>query len=249
MRKLFEYPLSAITLLVLGLLLVFFHPIQVISRNLFGYAAHKNTVDILNLFILRSLWIMGARISFHGFEHIPANRTLIIVANHQSAYDVPPVIWGFRKYHPKFISKIELGKHIPSISYNLRYGGSVIIDRKSGSQSIKEIYKLGQWIAERHYSACLFPEGTRTKTGRVNKFHPAGFKALLRTAPGALVVPFVIDGNYQLQPKGLFPMRFGVRIRYTALEPIEPGNTPTEELLEKIEMAIRESVHSNASLH
>jgi 1-acyl-sn-glycerol-3-phosphate acyltransferase len=242
MRKIVEYPLSFIALLALGFLLVLFHPAQVVARKLFGYHAHKKTVDLLNLCILRSLWIMGARISFHGFKRILEGRPLIIVANHQSAYDVPPVIWGFRKYHPKFISKKELGKHIPSISYNLRYGGSVIIDRQSGAQAIKEIYRMGQRMVDRNFSVCLFPEGTRTRTGAVNRFHPAGFKALLRTVPTALVVPFVIDGNHRLQPSGLFPMRFGVRIRYTVLEPIEPDGRQPEEVLLEVETAIRDAL-------
>ena len=66
----------------------------------------------------------------------------MIVANHQSMNDIPPIIWYLRKHHPKFVSKMELGKGIPSVSYNLVHGGSVLIDRKNSKQAIGQIGKL-----------------------------------------------------------------------------------------------------------
>ena len=68
---------------------------------------------------------------------------LIIVSNHQSMNDIPPIIWYMRKYHPKFVSKIELGKGIPSVSYNLRHGGSALIDRKDSKQALVAIARFG----------------------------------------------------------------------------------------------------------
>ena len=101
--------LTPLYLLVFGLLLVLFHPVQVLCRSLGGYGAHKRSVDILNLLIVRSLFILGTDISFRGAGQLPPGRPLIVVANHQSLFDIPPVIWGFRRHHPKFIAKIELG--------------------------------------------------------------------------------------------------------------------------------------------
>jgi 1-acyl-sn-glycerol-3-phosphate acyltransferase len=140
--------LTPLYLLVFGLLLVLFHPVQVLCRSLGGYGAHKRSVDILNLLIVRSLFILGTDISFRGAGQLPPGRPLIVVANHQSLFDIPPVIWGFRRHHPKFIAKIELGKGIPSISYNLRHGGSALIDRGKPLQSVREIGKLGRYIEQ-----------------------------------------------------------------------------------------------------
>jgi 1-acyl-sn-glycerol-3-phosphate acyltransferase len=47
-----------------------------------------------------------------------------------------------RDFHCKFVSKKELGKGIPSVSYNLRHGGSALIDRKDPKQAIPEIKKI-----------------------------------------------------------------------------------------------------------
>ena len=74
-----------------------------------------------------------------------------------------------RKHHPKFVSKMELGKGIPSVSYNLSHGGSVLINRKDSRQSLTEIAKLGSYIEKHNRTAVIFPEGTRSKTGHTQK--------------------------------------------------------------------------------
>ena len=139
MLKLLSYPLTVIFFLLFGLVLVIFHPIQWLCLKVFGYNAHKKSVSILNWFIMRCTNVLGTRYSFKNDQNIPTDRPLIIVTNHQSMYDIPPIIWYMRKYHPKFVSKIELGKGIPSVSYNLRHGGSALIDRKDPKQSITEL--------------------------------------------------------------------------------------------------------------
>ena len=242
MIKIFATVLSIIHYTVFGLILVLFHPVQVIAFKVFGYKAHKITVDALNFLLVQNFFTLFCRPTFHGFNKLPQNRPLIIVSNHQSMYDVPPVAWFFRKHHVKFISKKELGKSLPSVSYNLRHGGSVLIDRKSGSQSIREIFKLGKKMEKRNWSACLFPEGTRSKNGRLKQFHPAGLKTLLKSSPSALIVPFAIDGNYKFHRFGKFPLNIGIRLKYTALEPIERKDLSAEELSNLIKDKIQEAL-------
>lgn len=239
MRKILGYIFTPIYFLVFGILLGIFHPLQVIAWKLGGYPAQKRTVEILNFFLIRSLIILGSIPKFRGFEKIPEDKPLIIVSNHQSQYDIPPVVVGFRKNYPKFISKIELGKGIPSISYNLRKGGSALIDRKNRGQAIKEIIKLGRHIEENNYSACIFPEGTRSKDGRVKQFKVGGIGTLLKTSPSAVIVPFAVDGNYQLQK---FPMGFGVKLKYTVLDPIDRTNKTAEEIAALCELAIKKEL-------
>ena len=180
-------------------------------------------------------------VEFRGFEKLPQGKPLIIVSNHQSQYDIPPVVVGFRKHFPKFISKIELGKGIPSISYNLRKGQSALIDRKNRSQAIKEIIKLGRHIEANNYSACIFPEGTRAKDGKVKKFKVGGIETLLKTSPSAAVVPFAINGNHLLQLNG-FPMGIGEKLTYTVLDPIYRENRSAEEIANLCEEAIKKEL-------
>jgi len=236
MKKILAYILSSIYFLTFGLLLGVFHILQLLAWNLGGYQVQKRTVEMLNLLLMKSLIIVGSMPKIIGGKNLPTDKPLIIVSNHQSQYDIPPVVVGFKKHFPKFISKIELGHGIPSISYNLRKGGSALIDRKNRGQAIKEIIKLGRHIEANNYSACIFPEGTRSKDGKVKTFKVGGISTLLKMAPSAVVVPFAVDGNYRIQK---FPMDIGVKLSYTILDPIDRENKTAEEITELCELAIK----------
>ncbi len=239
MKTVLSYLLSPLYLLLFGLTLIIFHPIQVVLRLLGGYHPRKKSVDILNFILVYGLTIVGAKIKFKGFKNLPKDRPFIIVSNHQNTFDIPPIVVGFRKHHPKYVSKIELGKGIPSISYNLRHGGSALIDRKNPRQSVTEIMKLGKHIEKEKYCASIFPEGTRSKDGKVKKFQHAGIASLLKYAPSALIVPFVIDGNSELMKKGYFPLTFGTKLSYTVLPAIDPSGRDIKELTLEIENKIK----------
>jgi len=239
MKKLLSYISTPLFYFSFILALVVFHPIQVICRTLFGYKAHKVSVDILNYILMRLVILIGFRIKFNNRVNLPTNRPIIVVSNHQGTYDIPPIVWMFRKHHPKFISKIELAKNLPSISYNLRHSGAALINRKNRNQALAEIRKLGKLIADNNYCACIFAEGTRSRTGKLKQFKSGGLATLLEEAPNALVVPFVVDGNYKIEKNGKFPLSFGEKGSYTVLDPIEPSAYTAEELTAKIEKLIR----------
>ena len=81
MRKLLAYPLTVLYLIVFGMTLLIFHPIQWICFNGFGYQAHKKSVDILQLLLVRCLHILGTRFTWNNPYQIPKNKPLIIVSN------------------------------------------------------------------------------------------------------------------------------------------------------------------------
>ncbi len=238
MKKIVAYLLSVIHYFVFITTVIVSHPIQFVAYNVFGYKAHKRIIDVLNFLLVQTSYLLLCRPTFHGFKNLPKGKPFIIVSNHQSMYDIPPIGWAFRKHHAKYISKKELGKNLSGISYNLRKGGSVLIDRKNGSQSIREIIKLGKRMEKENWSACIFPEGSRSKTGELRKFQEAGFKTLLKASPNALIVPFVVNGNYKLHKWGQFPLNFGIRLKYTVLEPIDRNSFESEHLLEIVKEKI-----------
>src|SRR6056297_2821528 len=139
MQKMLSYIVTPFFFVAFGITLLVFHPILWLSLNLFGYPGIKRTVSLLNLSLMRSTNILGTTYRFSNPYNIPIDRPLIVVTNHQSMYDIPPIIWHMRKHHPKFVSKKELGKGIPSVSYNLVHGGSALIDRKDGKSALREI--------------------------------------------------------------------------------------------------------------
>ena len=190
MYKIIAILFSVIFYLSFGLLLLIFHGIQVIALNLFGYQAHKVSVDILNFFLLRCLNLLGARIHFNNPFDLPTNRPLIIVANHQNTFDIPPLIWHLRKHHLKFVSKKELGKGIPSVSYNLRNGGSALIDRKKTRKAVDEIDRHAQLLSKNNWSTLIFPEGTRSRTGELIEFRPGAFRLATKSKKDIVVFKF-----------------------------------------------------------
>lgn len=242
MNKVLGYIFSPLHYLAFGLLLVIFHPVQWISLKLGGYSAHKKSVDFLNYLLVCTYYLMGSRIKFICKYHLPVGRPVIFIANHQSMYDIPPLIWHLRKYHAKFISKIELTRGIPSISFNLKYGGAANIDRKDPKQSISEILKLAQRMRENNWSAVIFPEGTRSKNGKMRPFAAGGINTLIKKVPGALVVPIAINGSWKLTRYGSFPLSFGEKISWKVLEPIEPAGRTGEDVIREAESAVRANV-------
>lgn len=247
MNKFFGYIFSPIFYLFFFLTLVIFQPIQWVSYRLFGYKAHKTSVDALNFFLTYCDIFLGSSITFKNDQDLPLNRPIIFVANHQSMYDIPGLIWFLRKYHVKFISKIELTKGIPSISFNLKYGGGANIDRKDSKQAISEIIKLGRRMKENTWSTMIFPEGTRAKDGKVKPFQVGGIATLLKVVPNALIVPVAIENSWKLVQYGSFPLSFGERLRWTVLNPIEPEGRNPEVVTLETENAIRAKLNQIAA--
>lgn len=242
MEKIISYPISVIYYLCFLTCLLIFHPIQWICLNMFGYQAHKKSVDYLNFCLLRCTNLLGTRYSFKNREVIPENVPIIFVANHQSLYDIVAIIWYLRRFHAKFVSKKELGKGIPSVSYNLRHGGSVLIDRKDPKQAIPTIMGLGAYIEKNTRSAVIFPEGTRSKTGAPKKFSENGLKMLCKKAPSAFIVPITINNSWKMVKFGSFPMGLGNKLEFIIHEPLKVSDFSFEELFAKTETAVTQAI-------
>ena len=244
MRKLLAYPLTILYSICFGITLIIFHPIQWICFNVFGYQAHKISVDWLQFFLIRCLNVLGTRFTFTNPYDIDTNQPLIIVANHQSMYDISPIMWYMRKHHPKFISKKELGKGIPSVSFNLRHGGSVLIDRKNPRQAVPAIMKFGEYIENNNRAAVIFPEGTRSKTGQPKPFQTKGLEILIKKIPSATIVPISINNSWKMLRYGKFPMGIGNHLKFTVHQPLKIATfVDKEELIRTVEQTISSNIH------
>lgn len=232
--------MSPITILLFFLVLCIFQPIQWLCYKLGGYTAHKRVVDILNLCLTCTFYFCGNTVTFKNDQNLPEGRPVIFLANHQSLLDIPPLIWHLRRYHAKFISKIELTKNIPSISYNLKVGGGANIDRKDQRQAITELMKLGARMKDNKWSAVIFPEGTRSADGKVRKFQSAGIATILKKCPDALLVPIAINNSWQVVRYGIYPLNTFINVTLEVLDPIESYGATVEELVGLAESSIKE---------
>jgi 1-acyl-sn-glycerol-3-phosphate acyltransferase len=238
MKKLLDYILSIIYLAYFLLMLFIFHPIQVICFHFFGQRVHQKSVHWLNFFLLYGVRILGTGLHFVEKTNLPTDRPIIFVANHQSMFDIIGMIWYLRKNFPVFVSKIELSKGIPSISYNLRKSGAALIDRNDGKQATVEIAKLGKMIEQTKFSAVIFPEGTRSKIGFMKPFAVGGVAILMKKSPNALIVPVAIENVNKMNPKGYFPLISFQNLTWTVLPPIERTDKTPDEVVEEARLAI-----------
>ena len=242
MAKLLAYPLTLIFFVLFGLTLLIFHPVQWFSFNVLGYRAHKTSVIWLQFWLMRCTNILGTTYSFSNSYEIEENVPLIIVANHQSMYDIPPILWYFRKHHPKFISKKELGKGIPSVSYNLRHGGSVLIDRRNPMQSIRAIEDFAIRVNKNCWAAVIFPEGTRSRDGHPKPFKEKGLLSLMKHIPNGLVVPLTINNSWKMVQYGKFPLGIGSKISFKVHQPIAVNASNPSEIIKLVEEKITSSI-------
>ena len=240
--KIISYVVSSIFALVFFSLLFLFHPLQWIGLKVFGYKGHKFVVDIMNWFLTKSLSILGVFVSVENKQKLPKNTTLIFVSNHQGMFDIPPVIWAFRKYHPKFVSKIELGKGVPSISFNLRHGGAALIDRKDSKQAISTLGNFSKKINKNKWSAVIFPEGTRSRDGKPKKFAANGLKILAKYNKDGYIVPLTINNSWKVFKYGKFPLGIGSPISIITHAPIKIDSLPFDELMSQTENVIKEHI-------
>nr|WP_255555266.1 lysophospholipid acyltransferase family protein [Flavobacterium sp. NKUCC04_CG] len=219
-----------------------FHPIQWLCLKLSGYQAHKKSVDYLNFLLLKCTHILGTTYVVKNKEVVPDNVPIIFVVNHQSMFDIPCIIWNYRTAHPKFVSKKELGKGIPSISFNLRHGGSVLIDRKDSKQALSAIKELGLYIQKYRRAAVIFPEGTRSRDGKPKRFSENGMKILCKYAPDAVVIPITINNSWKLLRFGKFPLGLGNRIEVITHAPVVIRDYTFDQLFEQVENTIKRAI-------
>ncbi|MEM6721315.1 MAG: lysophospholipid acyltransferase family protein [Bacteroidota bacterium] len=243
--KILSYILSSIYMLLFGLLLVIFHGLQWLFLKLGGHDGHQISVNGLQISLMYCHAVLGTRYKLRNKYKLDTDKPVIIVSNHQSMNDIPPLIWMFRKHYPKFISKKELGKGIPSISFNLRHSGAALIDRRDQKQAIAEIIRFAKMIYKNNYAGIIFPEGTRSRTGIPKAFKTKGLEVLFKYIPNAQIIPVTINNSWKTTKYGKFPLGLGVKITIDTHEPILLSEYPKakyQELIAHLENIITSKV-------
>ncbi len=119
----------------------------------------------------------------------------MIISNHQSFIDIPFIFFHLAHLKPRFVAKEQLGKGLPLISFLFRVQRHALISRKGGShRSMKELTRLAH-MAEKGYCPVVFPEGTRSKDGRLLPFHGGAVRQILGTVKMP-VLCIALDGGH-----------------------------------------------------
>jgi 1-acyl-sn-glycerol-3-phosphate acyltransferase len=139
-------------------------------------------------------WMLGVKVHVRGREHIATGGPFVFAPNHQSHLDILTLL-GFLPGHTRFATKQELWRH-PVVGGVLDTLGMIPIDREQPEVAIEALNRAG---AERD-ALVIFPEGTRSRTGRLGRFKKGAF--VLAIALGRPVVPVVCRGTRRLMPRG-----------------------------------------------
>lgn len=184
------------------------------------------------------IWLFPPwRVSVDGKQNIDPKGTYIIVSNHQSLVDILAAFTLFT--HFKWVSKAELF-HIPLIGWNMRLNRYVKL-RRGHKDSIRKMYKSCEEHLTTGSSVYLFPEGTRSETGKLKPFKEGAF--VLAKRLNLPVLPIVINGSKNALPKKSLNFHGGSDVHLEVLAPVSPdGFEDSGKMSDEVRELIRAKV-------
>jgi 1-acyl-sn-glycerol-3-phosphate acyltransferase len=139
----------------------------------------------------------GVTVRAHGYAALDPKQPYVVMPNHRSTMD----IWAVLLAVPvplRFIAKKQLGQ-IPLFGWAMKAGRFIFIDRQNNASARRSLEQAAARVRE-GVSVVIFPEGTRSTTGRLGPFKMGAFH--LAIGSGAEVVPVAIRGSAALMPRG-----------------------------------------------
>ncbi len=176
----------------------------------------KKITDKIACFWVKTLILVsGIKIEIEDKEKLKLFDQFIIVSNHISYFDVFVLIYILNKV-PHFLAKKELFR-IPIFGWCLRVADVIEIDRENPAVALESIGRaLSKGLNK---PIVIYPEGTRSITGKLQNFRKKGLKLLFKT--GLPIVPIVFIGTREVMPKGSYRVKPNL-VRVFVLDPIYP---------------------------
>ena len=172
---------------------------------------------------------VGAKVHVYGLEKIERGRSYVFLSTHQSYMDIP-VMLGYLPAQLRIAAKKELFR-LPFLGWHLRRAGHIPIDRSSTADAVATLQRATDTIRD-GICAYIFPEGTRSRDGRLQPFKKGGFKLALQAR--LPIIPITIIGTRQLLPRDSIIFRPGPVWMYID-DPIETSGLTDEDLPELME--------------
>lgn len=148
-----------------------------------------------------ALWLAGVKLALHGAERLPQMTRRVFVSNHVSWYDIFTLLAILPRY--RFVAKAELFR-IPLFGTAARRAGTIPIQRENRKAAFQSYDEAAAEIRA-GASIVVCPEGTRGDSYALRPFKKGPF--VLAIAAEAPIVPVVVYGTRQVQPKGSFVIR------------------------------------------
>ena len=154
-----------------------------------------------------------------GQEKLDKNKSYVFVANHQGAYDIF-LVYGYLGQKIKWVMKQSLRK-IPLVGLACEAARFIFVDNSSPKAAAKTVKEAEERLKDGS-SIVIFPEGSRTSTGKMDRFKKGAYQmALDLKLP---IVPVSINGTFEVLPIGT------ILLRPHKLELIIHDPIPTEDI-------------------
>jgi 1-acyl-sn-glycerol-3-phosphate acyltransferase len=235
-------------LLKLSLFLLITVPAAVLTI-LFGlFDAHgKSAYRLSQLWTALLLRLGGVVLKVTGSEHIDPSQQYVFMVNHQSNLDIPILVQSLRSFQLRWIAKREL-LWIPFFGWAMWASRHITVDRADPLDAIRSLKRAKERIAA-GISIVVFPEGTRSRDGKLLRFKKGGF--LLAAQSSRPIVPITINGSRQVLPAGAWHLRSGT-IEVTISQPIAAdgfGPGTLRHLSNQVRQAIERQLRSAPPVH
>jgi 1-acyl-sn-glycerol-3-phosphate acyltransferase len=181
--------------------------------------------------------ILGLRLDVSGLERVQLERSYIFMPNHVSFLD-GPMAFMLIPQPVRVILKKEVFR-LPVVGPGMRFVEFVPVDRKGAKGGKVAIERAARLMKEKGFSFLIFPEGTRSRDGQLQRFRRGGFFLALES--GAPIVPISIKGTYEMMPKGNFFIRKDhIRVTFHPVVPVEGYRAENlSELIDRVRMIIQ----------
>ncbi len=175
------------------------------------------------------------RVNLRGRDNADPDQSYVIMSNHQSHFDVLAFYghWG-RQF--RWVMKEELRK-VPGLGWYCDAGGHVFIDRSDRQKAIASL-RAAASVLKGGISVMFFPEGSRSRDGRLKTFKKGGFHMALDL--GLPILPVSISGSRHVLPGKTLRLLPGT-IDITVHEPVDPadyGRERIEDLMAEVRKRI-----------
>ncbi|MFC2123758.1 lysophospholipid acyltransferase family protein [Bacteroidota bacterium] len=163
-------------------------------------------------------------VKVHGRENMKKKQSYVIIANHQSSYDIF-VLYGWLWIDFKWVMKKELEK-VPGLGWGSKVVGHIFIDRRDRKAALKTMKEAREKV-KNGTSVIFFPEGTRSETSEMLPFKKGAFKfAYDLNLP---VLPITINGTDKILPSDTWDLMPG-RAEIVIHPPIDINEYPEEKI-------------------